>query len=556
MKSHEALIRLLISEGVETVFTLMSEDTMGMMSTIEDDWDDDIDLVKTRHEQGAIAMADGHARSGDDVGVCLVGRGPAVAQTGTALVTARKKGSRVLLIVPETPLSDEYDVKEFEQESYLRSTVGDVVSIRSQETLIPDFKEAFHRVKVGNGPLAVQIPWDILDGEFDAPDGFETDGPEERVQTESAGARIQPDEALIQEAVDLYIDSDAFQPPVIIAGRGAIQSEAKEAIEELAERTGALLATSLQGRGYFSDHPYYLGFSGSWGTNITNKYLNEADIVFAVGIGLNPYTMDKGRVLGDDTKVVHIDTDPTNIGRYTPVDIGIEGDAKATVEAISRELEALGIHREGELWTEKLRTEIAEASTMNEMEFPDHPETMDPRELVVELNDLLPEDRVVATDAGHFTRWVMDGIEADPRDFVFSLDFASIGLGVPMGIGAARANEGRPCITVSGDAGFMMSIQEIETAVRNEIPMTIIVMNDSSLGSEYHSLDKRGYNPDTALVSTPDFAAIAEGIGAEGYTARSLEEVHELSEVLGRNPETVAVIDCKINHEVRHRSKM
>jgi acetolactate synthase-1/2/3 large subunit len=555
MKGHETIIRILSAENIETIFTLMSEDTMRLMSKLEDDVGNNIQMIKTRHEQGAMAMADGYARTGNRIGVSLIGRGPAIAQTGTALITARKKESNVLVIVPETPLSDEYDIKEFEQTSYLRSTIGTVKSIRSHKTLISDFRKAIRRVKLGNGPLAVQIPWDLLDSEMDTDDVGSIDTTD-LGSTQHSQGRVHPKEAQVEEAINRYVESDAFQPPVILAGRGAIQSDAKAAIEELAERTSALLTTSLQARNYFSDHPYYLGFTGAWGSNLANQYANESHLVFAVGVSLNPYTIDKGHIFGDDTQVIHIDQDPTSIGGYADINLGIQGDARITTEALVKELEHRNIHRDGELWSDQLRTEIEEFSSMNEQEFSDTPDTMDPRDLVESLNEILPENRKVITDAGHFTRWVVDGIQTDPEDFTFTLDFAAIGLGLPMGIGTAVATKDYSCIAVCGDAGFMMSIQELETAVRNGIPMTIIVMNDSSLGSEYHSLDAKGEDPNVALVSSPNFADIAESIGAEGYTVRSFDDLHAISDKLSQKPEGPLVIDCKINHNIRHRSKM
>ena len=549
------IIRILSDENIETIFTLMSEDTMSLMSKIETEWEDTIQMVKTRHEQGAMAMADGYARAGDRIGVCLVGRGPAIAQAGTALVTARKKESNVLVIVPETPLSSSYDIKGFEQETYLRSTIGTVKSIRSHETLISGFREAIRRVKVGDGPLAVQIPWDILDSEMNVLDNVENNCTIDPEDAKHSRARVHSDVARIEKAIDMYVESDAFRPPVILAGRGAIQADAKEAIEELAERTSALLATSLQARNYFSDHPYYLGITGSWGSNVANQYANESHLVFAIGASLNPYTIDKGHVFGDETRIIHIDQDPVGIGGYADINLGIQGDARITTEALIEELERRGIHREGELWSDQLRTEIEKSSPMNEQEFPDVPDTVDPRELIESLNEILPENRKVVTDAGHFTRWVVDGIQTDPEDFTFTLDFAAIGLGLPMGVGTAVTAKDYTCITVCGDAGFMMSIQELETAVRNDIPMTIIVMNDSSLGSEYHSLDASGEDPDVALVSSPDFADIAESIGAKGYTVRSYDDLHTIADKLGQKPEGPLVVDCKVNHNVRHRSK-
>ena len=549
MDGHDAVIELLDAESVETVFTLMSEDTMAMMSELEEEWNDRIRMVKTRHEQGAMAMADGYARSNDDFGVCLVGRGPAVAQTGNAMVTARKKGSDVLVIVPETSQSAEYDIKGFEQESYLRSTIGNVVSVRSEETLIPKFRDAVRQVKVGEGPLAVQIPWDILDGSADVSGEI---GP---VETPKADARVHPDPDAIERAIDLYVDSDAFQPPVVLAGRGAVASGAKEAIEDLAERTSALLTTSLQGRNYFDDHPFYLGFNGEWGTNLANRYTSEASLVFAFGASLNPYTTDDGHVFGEETRVIHVDTDPESIGRYADVALGIQGDARVTAEALVEELRRRDIDREGELWSDDLRGTIAETSPMNDREYPETPGTMDPRELVTELNGMLPEPKKVVTDGGHLTRWVMDGIHTPPQDFTFTLDFASIGLGLPMGIGTAVAAGEKPCVTVCGDAGLMMSLQELETAVRNDVPITVVVMNDSSLNSEYHSLEAKGEEPGVALVEAPDFATVAESLGAEGRTVRSIEELRGLADELGAAPDGPLVIDCKVNHLVKHRSK-
>ncbi len=551
MDGHDVVIEQLHAEDVDTIFTLMSEDTMALMSELEKAWQDSIQMVKTRHEQGAMAMADGYARAHDDIGVCMVGRGPAVSQIGNAMVTARKKGSDVLLIVPETPQSDEYDVKQFEQEQYLRSTIGNVLTVESHETLVPDFKEAIRRVKVGDGPLAVQVPWDILDSETEPTEEIAP------VKTPSRGARTHPDPDSIEEAIEIYVESDAFQPPVVLAGRGAINSGAKEALEEFAERTSAVLTSSLQGRNYFDDHPCYLGFNGSWGTNLANTYTTEADLVFAFGASLNPYTIDKGHVFGEDTTVIHVDRDPVSIGRYADIDLGIQGDVRATAEALNDELERRDIHREGALWDDDLKERAAEerARPMNDREYPEIPGTVDPRELVTTLNELLPEEKKVVTDGGHLTRWVMDGIHTPPEDFTFTLDFASIGLGLPMGVGTAVASE-KPCVTVCGDAGFIMSMQELETAIRNDIPMAIFVMNDSSLNSEYHSLDVRGEDPEVARVPAPDFAEVAKALGADGYTVRSLDELEAIADEIGSEPDGPLVVDCKINHEVRHRSKM
>ncbi|WP_323173388.1 thiamine pyrophosphate-binding protein [Natrialba sp. PRR66] len=556
MKVHEAVSRLFNEEGVETLFALMSEDTMSMLSTLHEQWSEDMSVVHTRHEQGAVAMADGYSRASDDVGVCIVGRGPAVAQTGTSLVTARKKGAKLLVIVPEMPVSDTYDIKDFEQESFLKSTVGTVRSVRSPETLLPTLKDAFRSLRVGEGPIAVQVPWDVLDDEL-------TDSDVEIARNRSttnavvSDARLHPDDDVIDAAAELYLDSDATKIPMVIAGRGAIKADAKEAIESFAKRTNAVLATTLQARGYFGDHPFSLGFVGDFGSNIANEHLHESDFVLAVGCSLNPYTTDSGHLIDDGVKVVHIDTDPSAIGRYVPVDLGIQGDARLTVDALTAQLEARGIDRSGEFWTDRFRNQIEDTPALDEGEFPEQEGRIDPRELVRNLDRLLPENRVVVSDGGHFSRWVLDGISTPkPADFHWTLDFAAIGQGLPHGIGAALNSGDRTPVTFCGDAGFMMAIQEVDTAVRNEIPMIIIVMNDNALGTEYHSLQTANKYADVALLEAPDIADVARSLGADSYTVRSKDDLTAISDILGHQPDGPVIVDCKTNSAVRHRSKM
>lgn len=550
MRADEAIIRTLDAEDVDTAFALMAEDTMHLLSELKEHWTGEVRVVESRHEQGAVGMADGYARASDDVGVCVVGRGPGIAQTGTSLVTARKRGSPLLVLVPEPKLSATYDSKRFEQEAYLRATVGEVASVRSPGTLLPILRESFRRLRTGEGPVAVQIAWDVLEGEVEDPGDLNGRGP---TRPEGSRPRLQPDGERIEEAVDAYLDSDATKAPVVLAGRGAVASDAKDALEELAERTNALLATTLQARGYFSDHPYSLGFAGEWGGNLTNEYLTEADCVFAVGCSLNPHTTDHGYLV-DGATLIQVDADPSAFGEYTPIDVGIEADAREAADALAAELDDLGIDRSGTFWTDRLERRIAETPALDEGEFPEQSGRMDPRDLVRTLDRVLPEDRLVVTDGGHFTRWVVDGITTpSPDDFVWTLDFSAIGQGLSAGIGAALA-DGRPCVAFCGDAGFMMALQEVETAARNDVPITVVVMNDAALGSEYHNLAPSGGYAEAALVDSPDLADTARSLGAEGATFRDAGDLEALAgEVVGRDGPLV--VDCKVNREVRHRSK-
>ncbi|WP_340100449.1 thiamine pyrophosphate-binding protein [Salinibaculum salinum] len=552
MLISDVIIRYLVEEEVETLFSLMAEDVMGITATAQEEWSDDLSVVETRHEQMAMAMADGYARSTDDIGVCVVGRGPAIAQTGTALGTANVNGSQLLVITGETPMSSLGGLKYFEQETFLGPLTEDVMSVRDEEALLPTFRDAFRRLRRERGPIVVQVPWDLMDSETDLSVEWETDNFGTEAIDPNA-ARAHPNEASVREAVDLYLDSDATVPPLILAGRGAVESDAKEAIEDLAERTSALLATTLQAQGYFSNHPFSLGFPGTFGSNIANESITQSDFVLAVGCSLNNHTTDMGRLV-DEATVVHINNDPAHIERDTPVDLGIVGDARETVAEMERELADLDMDFSGKFWTESTERRIADASPWDDTEFVDEPGRMDPRELMDVLDAVLPEDRLVITDAGHFLNWAIDGITIPhPDDYMWTLDFGAIGVGFPMGIGAAWQEDERTPVTFVGDAGFLMSLQTLDTMARYDIPSIVVVVNDDALGSEYQQLKNRGISPDAAVAEAPNLAALARDFGVEAHTVESADDLGELDETLSTRPTGPVVLDCKVDRDVKHR---
>jgi len=554
MNVQEAVLQFLAAEGVDTVFSLMAEDNMGFTVTIEEDWSDRIDLVETRHEQLAVGLADGYSRATDDIGVSIVGRGPAVAQTGTGLVTARKNDSDLLVIVPETPLGASSDIKGFNQEAYLETMIGEVRSVRSTEMLVPTFDEVFRRLRSGRGPIAVQIPWDLLDESIELPDDWRDSMTIGSDNGSPSGARLTPDLEDVETAVDLYLESDASVHAIVLAGRGAVKADAKAAIRKFAEKTGALLATTVQGHGLFSDHPFGVGFVGTFGTNLANEYLTQSDYVLAVGCSLNEHTTDHGRLV-DEATVVHVDVDPVQIGALTEVDLGIVGDATATVEAMTELLDEMDINFADKFWTENTKRRIAEAAPLDQGEFPDVDGSADPRTIIKTLDPILPAERNIVTDAGHFMNWVLDGMAVpDSTGYEWTSDFGSIGIGVPISLGMAKAHgSDRMTVLFCGDAGWTMSMQTVDTAVRYDIPVLMFVMNDGALGSEYQQLKSHNLPPDAAVVEAPDIAALAEDFGAEAYSVSSAADLEEISDKLDHTPDGPIVVDCKINRDVRHR---
>lgn len=281
----------------------------------------------------------------------------------------------------------------------------------------------------------------------------------------------------------------------------------------------------------------------------------DSDFLFALGAILNRHTVNSGELVRADAKVVHVDTDPTQIGQYTQVDVGIVGDAKTTVEALEAELDENGIDRSGEFWTDLVRRRIEESSPLTDRAFDESPGTVDPRDLIVSLDANLPEQRLIVTDVGHFIGWVFDGLAYGPDDRqIWAVDFLALGMGLPVGIGAAVASVDRTCIVFSGDGGLMMSLQELETAVRNEVPMIVVVVNDQGLGAEYHMGRIRGYSGSVGRVPALDFAALAADLGAEGHTVRSVADVEDVAPRLNGELTGPLVLDCRVNPNVVHRA--
>jgi len=549
IQASKGIVDRLVEQGVGTVFTLASEEIIPLLSEIEDERGDEITAVHCRHEQGAAAMADGYARATDDVGVCIVGRGPAIAQTGTSLVTASRRRSKVLYLVPESRLTAAHDGKGFHQEGFLERMVGDVESIRSPERVLPGLTDVFRRLHNGDGPIAVQMPIDVLESDVPEPD------PPRRVRDWRTGARVTPDDAAVTRAIEAFRAAEGTTAPVVLAGRGAVRANAKEAIERVAERMNAYLATSIPAIGYFAEHPYYLGSAGGLGTTVANEFLRESDFVLGFGASLNHHTLDAGALVDEDTTVVHVDTDPTHIGRFTEVDVGVVGDAKATAEALHAELERNGIDRRGTFWTEEARRYIEASSPVTDEEFDDRPGRVDPRELVAALDATLPEDRLVVTDVGQYIGWVFDGLAFGPGDrLLWTVDFLALGQGLPVGIGAAIAERDRTCIVFCGDGGLMMILQELETAARNDVPMIVVVIDDEALGAEYHMGRIRGYSGAVGRIPSPDFTEVASALGAESHTVRSPSDVQAVASRLAGDLSGPLVLDCKVNPDAVHRA--
>lgn len=538
MKVSEAIGRTLAGLGVEAFFGLVGSGNFTVVNALREAG---ADFYSSRHECGAVMMADGYARASGKVGVCSVHQGPGFTNTLTGLTEAAKNRTPLLLLAADTPAATLWSNFKIDQAA-LATTAGAISErVRAPETAAQDAARALRRAKVERRPVVLNIPIDLV--ESSCPDDL---------PAMSEGPVLEPPrpaERAVAAVADLL---DASERPVIVAGRGAALSEGgREALEALGERVGALLATSAMGHGLFAGHPYSVGISGGFASPLAVELLGRADTVLAFGASLNHWTARHGRLFAPDASVVQVDLDGEVIGAVHRVDVGVVGDAAQAARAIFAELDRRGMSKKG-FRGEELEKEIRARRWRDEpYEDEGTADYVDPRTLSIALDDLLPQERTIATDSGHFLGYPSMYLSVpDERGFVFPNAFQSVGLGLASGIGAAVARPDRIAVAAVGDGGALMAFGEIETAARNRLPMVVVVYNDAAYGAEVHHFGPMGHPVDATQFPDTDFAALARAAGAEGITVRRPEDLSPLKEWLGRRDGPL-VIDAKVNPEVR-----
>jgi thiamine pyrophosphate-dependent acetolactate synthase large subunit-like protein len=329
----------------------------------------------------------------------------------------------------------------------------------------------------------------------------------------------------------------AARTPAIIAGRGAVLAGAGPALRRLGEVTGSVLATSAVANGLFAGDPYAVGIAGGFSSPTAARLIQEADTVIAFGAALNQWTSRHGTLITGD--VIQVDRDEEAIGAHRPVSLGIVGDARATAEAL---LEALDGHRETRR-TAELAAEI-EAGAWRHEPY-DESEKLDPRTLSIALDDLLPEERIVVVDSGHFMGWPSMYLRVpDAQGFVFPQAFQCVGLGLGNAIGAAIARPDRLTVAALGDGGALLALPEFETLGRLRLPLLVVIYDDASYGAEVHHFRPMGQAVDLAQFPDTDFVGIAGAAGCHATT-----ELDDVRDWLQRRDGPM-VLDAKIDPDI------
>lgn len=527
---HRVLAKELVDAGLTTMFGLLGDGNLWLIDTFVRDFDGT--YVAATHEANAVTMASGFARRSGQLGVATVTHGPGLTNTITALTDAARARLPLLVIIGDTPIGDRDHSQRLAQREVVMPTGAGFEQVRTAQTAWEDMQTAVRRALAESRPIVLNIPRPFLLTEVEPPSSAL------QVRTHSPA---QPHADDLDEALGLLASA---RRPLILGGRGAVQ--AREQLIALADRTGALLATTLQGQSLFRGHPFDLGIFGSLSTEAALSALDGVDVVLAFGAGLNRHTTAEGSMLADRA-VVQVDTSAASLGRYHQPDVALLGDASAVATTMLEMLEEAEYSATGGR-SPQLEQQLAEARERALAPVTLHGE-LDPRQSLIDIARLVPRTRSVVTDLGRFVidAWKSFDVD-DPMAYVHTNNFGSIGLGMGYAIGTTYAAPDAPVVLVTGDGGYLMGgLTELSTAIRYRRDLIVVVVNDAAYGAEHVQFRRRDMDPSASLLSAPDFVATAQAMGAEALSVRTAADLELVADFLASRSGGPVLIDLHVH---------
>ena len=512
INAGEAVIEMLRQEGVSHIFGIVGSSFLDILDPLYDD--DSMQFVGVRHEQGAALMADGFSRISGAPSVCLATNGPGVLNLTYGIGSAYVAHSPVVVIAPSASRDHQWrdSTQEFDQVALFKPITKASFPINKIERLPDALRQAFRVATSGKmGPVLVDIPRDLMPGaEIDLdllpPQNYRTG------QTRARG-----DRDLVERATRALLSAER---PVILAGGGIQWSNAGEEVARLADLLGAAVVTSYgRADAIPSDHPLFLGHLGRLGSEEGIEAIRKADVILAAGTRLGQSTtFYDNRYVPADARIIQIEVDPQELGRNYPVEVGIEGDARAVLQEIiaqAREQEP----RPNAGWVSDIHDWTARRHDRLDAEARDSSSPIKPQRVYGELRRVIPRDAIVALDAGLAPNFGQDRLNFyQPRSLMTSLDLGGLGFSFPASLGAKFAAPDRPVVNFNGDGGFLFNAQEFATAVRYNLRVVTVIMNNSCWGSEKayqrYAFDERYVGADT---NNPRYDQYAELFGGHGF---------------------------------------
>ena len=527
MKAAELFVRCLENEGVKDIFGIPGEENIDVMDVL---LDSSIRFITTRHEQGAAFMADVHGRLTGEAGVCLATLGPGATNLVTGVADANMDRAPVVALAGQAATTRMH--KESHQYldlvSLFRPITKCATSIHAGEVIPEVVRRAFKQAQAEKPGVAfIDFPENVA--------GSEVEG-KEPLKVQSA-MTPEPPEAKIEQAAAII---SAAKRPIIMAGNGTIRARATDALVEFAEKLNIPVATTFMAKGAMpASHPLSLGTVGLQAHDYVDCGFDRADVIICVGYDMveyHPYLWNPEK----QAQLIHIDETAAEVDEHYILAAGVIGNPGDSLRRIAdlaepQDAPALGTLRE---FIEGEYTEHRANAA-----FP-----MVPQRILWDLRQVLRPEDIVVSDVGAHKMWTARLYPAErPNTCIISNGFASMGISVPGAIAAKLAFPDRTAVALTGDAGFMMNNQEIETALRIGAPIVVLIWTDSEYGLiHWHQLRHFG-RPSHIDFNNPDFVKFAESFGAKGYRVEAADElVPVLQQAIA--DDTVVIIDCPVDY--------
>lgn len=503
IKVYQSLARGLSDNGIDTLFGLIGDANLFMVD--EYTRQANVRFVPAVHEGGAVLMAHGYAQVTGKVGVATVTHGPAVTNCVTALTNAVRARMALVLMAGDTPASNPQHLQNTDQKKVAALCGAGLEEVRTPDTAAHDLARAFYRAQTESRPILLNMPADFM---------WQGTIYEPKVYPVFDTPAYVPEGDMLDEAVGMIASA---KRPLILAGKGAI--DAGDALVQLADRLEAPLATTLKAKGLFGKHRFSIDFCGTLSTPAGYDVIAKADCVISFGAGLNEWTTDHGQLF-KGKRVVQVDIDASAIGRTLYPDAALIADAGLTAKNIVHWLDEAEIAPSG--FTKELD---GIALSLHDTPKPGDraPNTVNYVQAIEWLEGALPKNRVLVTDGGRFMTEVWCRVSVkNPRDFIDTTNFGSIGLGLQAAIGASVATPQRSVAVFTGDGGFMMGgLTEFNTAVRLGLDLIVIICNDAAYGAEHIQFLDRQMDPGMSTFDWPSFAEVARSLGGKGIDLRT-----------------------------------